>query len=70
MVRILDEHGTALEAEVFEDRLRIITDADRLPQGHPVWLTRKQLADLICDLAGLWVQMVKEEIDARPADPV
>jgi len=50
-IRILDEHGTALEAELFEDRVRIITDADKLPQGHPVWLTQEQVWELALKLA-------------------
>jgi hypothetical protein len=55
--RIEDENGTSLEAALFEGRVRIITDADRLPQGHPVWLDSVQTADLICKLAGLWSEM-------------
>lgn len=58
--RYTDDHGTVLEFELFEGRIRIITDADRMPQGHPVWLTRKQLGDLVLELAGLWVDMKGE----------
>lgn len=69
-VKIYDEDGTSMEATLERDgRMRFITNADKVPQGNGVWLDRKQVADLICDLAGLWVQMVKEEIDASPADP-
>ena len=59
-MKLADEHGTAIELELYEGRIRIITDADRLPQGHPVWLTRKQLGDLVLKLAGLWVDMKGE----------
>ena len=67
-MRIADEHGTVLEAELFEGRVRIITDADRLPQGHPVWLDADQLVKVICELAGLYSDL-RGGGYGSPADP-
>ncbi len=52
--RIVDKNGTALEVTLEEGGFfRVITDADRLPQGHPVRLDADQVEYLIISLAGL-----------------
>ena len=59
---ITDENGTVLACELFEGRVRILTDADRLPQGHPVWLTGKELEELIIELSGMWFAALKGDV--------
>jgi len=57
-IRIVDTNETALEVTLEEDGfLRFVTDADLLPQGKGVWLTRDDVADLIVKLTSLWVEM-------------
>jgi hypothetical protein len=51
--RIVDEYGTALEVTAEDGDFRVVTDADRLPQGHPVHLDAAQVEHLIISLAGL-----------------
>lgn len=59
--RISDEHGTTIEMELYENRIRVITDADRLPQSHPVWLDKTLATRLMLDLAELRAELYEEE---------
>lgn len=60
-IRFMDEYGTAIEAELLEGRVRIITNADVLPQPSAVWLTRKMLRNLIGDLEILGTFLKEEQ---------
>jgi len=59
--RVSDEHETVIEMELFENRIRVITDADRLPQGHPVWLDKTLATRLMLDLAELRAELYEEK---------
>ena len=58
--RVSDEHGTVIEMELYEGRVRMITDADRLPQSHPVWLDRTQVAQVMLALGELRAELYEE----------
>ena len=58
--RVSDEHGTVIEMELYEGRVRMITDADRLPQSHPVWLDRTQVTQVMLALGELRAELYEE----------